>query len=184
MSISNQGSRKLKAQKQPASYLFQERLFEKDFQNTSKILQEHILIFQERQNVLEHIKISMRAFSKFCKNAYNFLGGENIVRTDHIFHEILSKISLEHQKNIRTLEDFPGERNTIRTDQIFQESFLKILQEHIRFSRRKKYHKNRSNFLGELSKILLKSDTIFQETIPPRTYFFLPRRILSKLHTL
>ena len=44
--------------------------------------------------------------------------------------------------------------------QIFQErqnvlgdiKFQETLQEHIRFSRRKKYHKNRSNFLGELSR--------------------------------
>ena len=48
--------------------------------------------------------------SKFCKNTYDFLEGENIVRTDQIFLEIFSKI--------------------------FQKSFLKILQEQIRFSRR------------------------------------------------
>ena len=32
------------------------------------MVQEHMYVFQERQNVLEHIKISRRAFPKFCKN--------------------------------------------------------------------------------------------------------------------
>ena len=45
----------------------------------------------------------------------------------------------------------------------------KISLEHTRFSRRKKYHKNRSNFPGELSQNFVRTDTIFQETIPPRT---------------
>ena len=31
-------------------------------------------IFQERQKVLEHIKISRRAFLRFCKNRYDFPG--------------------------------------------------------------------------------------------------------------
>ena len=79
--------------------------------------------------------ISRRAFLKFRKNTYNFLGGENIIRTDEIFHEILSKISIEH----------------------------------IRFSSRKKNNKNRSNFPGELFQNFVRTDTIFQETIPPRT---------------
>ena len=61
---------------------------------------------------------------------------------------------------------FPGEANCTRTQifQNFQESFLKILQEHMRFSRRKKYNKNRSNFPGERSQNFVRKDTIFQET--------------------
>ena len=58
---------------------------------------------------------------------------------------------------------------TSRAHQNFQESFLKILQEHIRFSRRRKYRKNRSNFPGELSQNFVRTDTIFQKTLPPRT---------------
>ena len=84
---------------------------------------------------LEHIKISRRAFSKFCKNTYYFR----------------------------------EEKNTIRIYQIFQESFLKIPQEYIRFSRRKKYNKNRSTFPGECSQNFVGIDTIFQKTIPLRT---------------
>ena len=37
------------------------------------------------------------------------------------------------------------------------------------FSRRKKYNKNRSNFPGERSQNFVRTDTIFQETIPLRT---------------
>ena len=99
------------------------------------MVQEHIEIFQERQNVLEHIKIPRRAFSKFRKNTYDFLGEKNIVRIDQNFQDILSKISLEH----------------------------------VRFFRRKKNNKNRSNFPGELSQSFVRTHTIFQETIPPRT---------------
>ena len=52
-------------------------------------------IFQEKQNVLEHIKISRRAFSKFrkntkyLKNGSNFPGDavQNFVRTHMIFQE-------------------------------------------------------------------------------------------------
>ena len=89
-----------------------------------------------QKNVLEHIKISRRAaFSIFRKNTYDFPGGRNIIRTDQIFQEILSKISLEH----------------------------------IRFSRRKNYHKNISNFPGGLSQNFVRTDTIFQETLPTRT---------------
>ena len=47
-----------------------------------------------------------------------------------------------------------GEAKRIRTHQNFQKIFLKIPQEHIRFSRRKKYHKSRSNFLEKFSQIL------------------------------
>ena len=102
------------------------------------MVQEHIKIFQERQNLQEHIKISRRAFSKLCKNTY----------------------------------DFPGAKNIIKKDQIFQEMLSKILLEQIRFSRRKKYHKNRSNFPGELSQNFVRPDTIFQETIPQEQIFW------------
>ena len=45
---------------------------------------------------------------------------------------------------------FPGAAKCTRTHQNFQESFPKILQEHIRFSTRKKYHKNTYGFPGDL----------------------------------
>ena len=66
---------------------------------------------------------------------------------------------------------FPGElsQNSARTHTIFQEILSKILLEHIRFSRGKKYHKNRSNFPGERSQNFVRTDTILQETIPLRT---------------
>ena len=80
------------------------------------MVQGHIN-FQERQNVLEHIKISRRALSKFCKNTYDFSGGKNAIRTDEIFQEIFVLNSLEHIRS--------GERNIIRIDQIFQETIRK-----------------------------------------------------------
>ena len=58
---------------------------------------------------------------------------------------------------------YPKNRSNVR------EILSKISLEHIRFSRRKKYDKNRSNFPEELSQDFVRTDTIFQETIPPRT---------------
>ena len=78
------------------------------------------------------------------------------------------KIPLDNKFRKNTY-DFPGERNIIRIDQNFQEILSKISLEHVRFSRRKKNHKNRSNFPGELSQNFVTTHTIFQETIPPRT---------------
>ena len=62
--------------------------------------------------VLEHIKISRRAFSKFRKNTSDFPGGKTIIKNISNFPGDLVKTF------VRT-HDFPGERNTITTVQIF-----------------------------------------------------------------
>ena len=59
--------------------------------------------------------------------------------------------------------NFPGEAKCTRTHQNFHESFLKISQEHIQFSRRKQFHKNRSNFLGDTFENFVRTHKIFQE---------------------
>ena len=59
-----------------------------NFPGDPKMVQVHI---KGRQNVLEHIKISRRAFSKFRKNACDFPGGKTIIRTDQIFPEDFPK---------------------------------------------------------------------------------------------
>ena len=58
------------------------------FPGERKMVQERMYIFQERQNVLEQIKISR----KFCKNTYDFPGEKNTIRTDQIFQETFLKI--------------------------------------------------------------------------------------------
>ena len=132
------------------------------------------LIFQEKTLILlsEHIKFSgrtkngigtpRRSCPKVSLEHKRFSRRKKYHRTDQIFQEILSKISLEHKR-------FSRRKKYNRTDQIFQEILSKISLEHIRFSRRKKYHKNRSIFPGELSRNFVRTRTIFQETIPPRT---------------
>ena len=93
----------------------------------------------------------------------NFPEEAIIILKEHI------KFSRRTKNGTRTHVNFPGEAKCTRTHQNFQENFLKIPQEHIRFSRSKNYYKNRSNFLRELSRIFVRTDTIFQETVPSRT---------------
>ena len=73
------------------------------------------------------------------------------------------KFSRRTKNGIKTHINFPGEAKSNRTHPNFQESFLKITQEHKRFSRRKKYHKNRSKFPGEFYRNFVRTHTIFQE---------------------
>ena len=64
---------------------------------------------------------------------------------------ILYQIFQQNQKWYKnTYNFFTREAKCTRTHQDFQKSFLKISQEHMRFPRIKKFHKNRSNFPGDL----------------------------------
>ena len=91
---------------------------------------------------------------------FNFSGEPKMVQ-EHI------KFSRRTNNGIRTHINFPGEAKCTRTHQNFQESFLKIPQEHLRFSRRKKYHKNRSTFPGDLVQNFVRIHKIFQEKEMP-----------------
>ena len=75
---------------QPASYFGKVSvlLFRNDLFKEIKVTYE---TFQERQNVLEYIKISRTALSKFRKNTYDFPGGKSFIRTDQIFKETIPK---------------------------------------------------------------------------------------------
>ena len=96
-----------------------------------------------------------------------------------------SKFPGELSQNCARTHTIPGGRNIIRTDQIFQEILSKVSLEHIKFSRKKKYHKNRSNFPRELS-----LNFVFFLDFPgdhtPKTRYFvkLPRRMLSTFYRL
>ena len=54
----------------------------KFFRRTKNGSRTHVNFPGARQNVLEHIKISKSALSKFCKNTNDFPGGESIIRTN------------------------------------------------------------------------------------------------------
>ena len=113
---------------------------------------------------LKDIKFSKRL--RCNKNTYGFSRRRynSFIRTRHFFQK--------NQKWYKFLVhiNFPGEAKCTRTHQNFQDSFLKIPQEHIRFSRRKKCNKNRSN-----PEIL----SIKYHTPKNRSFTKLPRRMLS-----
>ena len=62
------------------------------------MVKEHIRIFQERQNVQEQSKFPGKFSQNSARTHTIFHEKKNIIRTDLIFQEILSKISLEHQE--------------------------------------------------------------------------------------
>ena len=80
---------------------------------------------------------------------------------------------------------FLGEKNNsfIRAHQVSQLGGLKMVEEHIYIfqqrktykeyiSWRKKYHENRSDFLGQFSQNILRTRTIFQEITPQEQIFY------------
>ena len=145
----------MNVQKQPASYFakisvlfFQERLFKKDFQNTSNFPKDLDVIRTRRRH-------------------------NSFIKTHQIFKEnqIYYKNTYKFTKNIK----------------ISQESFFKILQEHIRFSRRRKYLKNRfpvqiqiSNFPGDLVQSFVRTHKTFQEKEIPQEQIDFSRKAFSK----
>ena len=56
----------------------------------------------------------------------------------------------------------------------------KMVQEHIRFSRKKKCHKKRSNFPGDLVQNFLRTHNIFQEKEKPKEQIKFSRRAFIK----
>ena len=72
------------------------------------MVQEHIEILTYNvKNVLNHIKYSKAAFTKFRKNAYDFPRGKNTIRTDQINFPLWKFLKIRY--------DFPG-HHTPRAD--------------------------------------------------------------------
>ena len=111
----------------------------------------NICFFPKSDFFLEHLKFSRRRHNPFYKNTSNFRRTKNGTRTHINFPgeaDCTIKISRNAFKN----------QNSAKTHTIFQEE---------------KYHKNRSNFPGELSQNFVRADTISMRTI---TYVYVQVR--------
>ena len=96
-----------------------------NFPGELKMVQGHTQIFQDSQNVLEHIKISRRAFSKFLNSTYDFLRGKKIHQVNQrLNQELLEKKLSPHKAGVCHSRKVSVDRNDTEQKDFF--CFLSI----------------------------------------------------------